>query len=115
MMRRHRTDFVELLFGLLFIGSGAGFVVHQTTDRSFDAAWIAAIALVTIGCAFLAVTLLYRPRSGSVVAAGALPSNGTPSNDAPPNDTVSNNAPPNDTVPNDTVPNDTVPDEPAES
>jgi hypothetical protein len=66
MMNRHRTDFVELLFGLLFLASGAGFVVHQTTDRSFDGVWIAAIALVTIGCAFLAVTLLHQPRSDAL-------------------------------------------------
>jgi hypothetical protein len=63
MMDRHRTDFVELLFGLLFVAAGAGFVVHQTTDRTFDAAWISAIAFVTVGVAFLSVTLLHRPRS----------------------------------------------------
>ena len=61
-MQRHRTDFVELLFGLVFLATGGGFVVQQTTDRTFDAAWVAALALVTIGCAFLAVTLLHRPR-----------------------------------------------------
>ncbi len=63
MLDRHRTDFVELFFGLAFVAAGAGFIVRQTTDRSFDAAWIAAIALVTVGVAFLAVTLLNRPRS----------------------------------------------------
>ncbi len=69
-MDRHRTDYVELFFGLVFIASGAGFVVHQATDRTFDAAWIAAIALVTIGSAFLAVTLLHRPRSEPATMAG---------------------------------------------
>ncbi len=67
-MERHPTDFVELLFGLAFLATGGGFVVHQTTDRAFDAAWVAAIALVTIGCAFLAVTLLHRPRRDEVGA-----------------------------------------------
>jgi hypothetical protein len=62
-MERHPTDFVELLFGLAFLAAGGGFIVHQTTDRSFDAAWIAAIALVTVGAAFLSVTLLHRPRT----------------------------------------------------
>ncbi|HUI49694.1 MAG TPA: hypothetical protein VL119_13435 [Acidimicrobiia bacterium] len=62
-MDRHPTDFVELLFGLAFLATGAGFLVHQLTDRTFDAAWIAAIALVTIGCAFLAATLLHHPRA----------------------------------------------------
>jgi hypothetical protein len=61
-MERHPTDFIELFFGLAFLATGAGFIVHQTTDRAFDPAWIAAIALVAIGSAFLAVTLLHRPR-----------------------------------------------------
>jgi hypothetical protein len=65
-MQRHPTDFVELLFGLAFVATGGGFIVQQTTDRTFDAAWIAALALVTIGCAFLAVTLLHRPRLDAV-------------------------------------------------
>ena len=62
-MQRHPTDFVELLFGLAFLATGAGFIVRQTTDRTFDPAWIAAIALVTVGAAFLALTLAHRPRS----------------------------------------------------
>jgi hypothetical protein len=61
-MERHPTDFVELLFGLAFVAAGGAFILHQATDRSFDAAWVTAIALVTIGGAFLAVTLLRRPR-----------------------------------------------------
>ncbi|MDQ1385011.1 MAG: hypothetical protein QOG65_2390 [Actinomycetota bacterium] len=61
-MERHPTDFVELLFGLAFLAAGGAFIVRQTTDRSFDGAWIAAIALVTIGSAFLVVTVLRRPR-----------------------------------------------------
>ena len=65
-MQRHPTDFVELLFGLAFVATGGGFIVQQTTDRTFDAAWIAALALVTIGCAFLAVTILHRPHRDAV-------------------------------------------------
>jgi uncharacterized membrane protein HdeD (DUF308 family) len=62
MLDRHPTDFIELLFGLVFLAAGTGFIVHQTADRSFDVAWVAAIGLVTVGCAFLAATLLHRPR-----------------------------------------------------
>jgi hypothetical protein len=62
MMDRHPTDFFELLFGLAFLAAGGGFIVRQTTDQSVDPAWIAAIALVTVGCAFLALTVLRRPR-----------------------------------------------------
>jgi hypothetical protein len=65
-MERHPTDLVELLFGLAFLATGGGFVAHEVTDRTFDPAWIAAIALVTIGCAFLAATLLYRGRRDPV-------------------------------------------------
>jgi hypothetical protein len=70
-MERHPTDFIELLFGLGFLAAGASFVVDQTTDRAFDPAWIAAIALVGIGCAFLAVTLIHRPRREPAVADAA--------------------------------------------
>jgi hypothetical protein len=66
-MKRHPTDFVELLFGLAFVAIGGGFIVRQTTDRTFDPAWISAIALVTVGAAFLALTLLHRPRTDGVV------------------------------------------------
>lgn len=64
-MKRHPTDYVELLFGLAFLATGAGFIVRQTTSRDFDPSWIAAIALVAVGCAFLAVTLVNRPRAGA--------------------------------------------------
>ena len=57
-MHRHRTDFVALFFGLAFLAAGAGFIVHQTTGRNFDATWIAAVGLVSIGCIFLGATLL---------------------------------------------------------
>ena len=69
MMDRHPTDFLELFFGLAFLATGGGFIVRETTDRTFDPAWIAAIALVTIGCAFLAATLLHRPRTNARDAA----------------------------------------------
>jgi len=61
-MQRHRTDFVALFFGLAFLAGGAGFIVHQTTGRDFDQTWIAAVALVSIGCIFLGATLLRGPR-----------------------------------------------------
>jgi hypothetical protein len=62
-MQRHRTDFVALFFGLAFLAVGAGFIVHQTTDRAFDVTWIVAVALVSIGCIFLGATLLRGPRA----------------------------------------------------
>jgi hypothetical protein len=104
-MQRHRTDFVELLFGLVFVAAGAGFVVHQTTDTSFDAAWIAAIALVTIGVAFLAVTLFNPPRSAPIAAA---PGPSIPTWD----DTIPHDTTPNDTTPTDAGPDDAGPDHP---
>jgi hypothetical protein len=61
-MHRHRTDFLALFFGLAFLATGTGFIVHQTTGRAFDASWIAAVALVSIGCIFLGATLLRGPR-----------------------------------------------------
>lgn len=68
-MHRHRTDFVALFFGLAFLAGGAGFIVHQTTGRNFDATWIAAVGLVSIGCIFLGATLLRGPRPAPAPAA----------------------------------------------
>jgi uncharacterized membrane protein HdeD (DUF308 family) len=62
MLDRHPTDFAQLFFGVVFLALGASFVVHETTDRAFDSGWVAAIALVSVGVAFLALTLLRRPR-----------------------------------------------------
>jgi len=73
-MHRHRTDFVALFFGLAFLAAGAGFIVHQTTGRAFDATWIAAVALVSIGCIFLGATLLRGPRPSSPAMSPAEPS-----------------------------------------
>jgi hypothetical protein len=90
-MERHPTDFAELLFGLAFFATGAGFIVHQTTNRNFDPSWIAAIALVAVGCAFLAVTVLHRPRVDAVeaplepVAAPSEPSQSQAQSDWPSN------------------------------
>ena len=50
MMERHPTDFFELLFGLAFLAAGGG--CHRAPGDGpvdVDPAWIAAIALVTIG------------------------------------------------------------------
>jgi hypothetical protein len=70
-MKRHRTDFVALFFGLAFLAAGSGFIVHQTTGRAFDASWIAAVALVSIGCIFLGATLLRGPRAAPLPASPA--------------------------------------------
>lgn len=74
MMDRHPTDFVELLFGLTFVATGAGFIVHQTTSQGFDAAWVAAVGLVTVGCALLAATLFRRPRPKAIDIPAVVPS-----------------------------------------
>ncbi len=60
-MDRHPTDFVRLLFGLAFLATGAGFIVHEASGRALDPEWIMAVAFVTIGVAFLAATLLHLP------------------------------------------------------
>jgi hypothetical protein len=72
-MHRHRTDFVALFFGLAFLAAGAGFIAHQTTGHAFDVTWIAAVALVSIGCIFLGATLLRGPRSSRSLPSETLP------------------------------------------
>ncbi len=76
-MDRHPTDFVRLLFGLAFLAVGAGFIVHEATDSAVDPEWIATIAFVAIGFAFLAATLVHRPRRAAVaVDVTSVPANG---------------------------------------
>jgi hypothetical protein len=79
-MQRHRTDFVALFFGLALLAAGAGFIVHQTTGRAFDASWIAAVSLVSIGCIFMGATLLRGRRSEP--AAGVAATDGPVDDDA---------------------------------
>ena len=87
-MHRHRTDFVALFFGLAFLAGGTGFIVHQTTGRAIDATWIAAVALVSIGCIFLGATLLRGPSPATTLppppSGGEQPGDGpaTPAPDA---------------------------------
>ena len=61
-MKRHNTDLLALLGGLLFVIVSIGFVVNETTGRTFNPAWVSAAGLVTLGTVALAVTLLRRPR-----------------------------------------------------
>ena len=85
-MHRHRTDFVALFFGLAFLAAGAGFIVHQTTGRAVDGTWIAAVALVSIGCIFLGATLLRgrRPATATTTTMATPPaSEPEPSVDPP--------------------------------
>jgi len=60
-MKRHSTDMLALLFGLAFLGTGAAFLVNQTTGRDVDAAWVSAIGFVILGVVALTATLLRRP------------------------------------------------------
>jgi hypothetical protein len=59
-MERHPTDFAALLFGLLFLATGGGFLAHEVIGSSVDPAWTIAIASIVMGCAFLATTLVRR-------------------------------------------------------
>jgi len=62
-VKRHSTDLLALLFGLAFIGTGIGFVVHETTGRRLDPTWVSAIGFLGLGALALALTL-FRGRHG---------------------------------------------------
>jgi uncharacterized membrane protein len=62
-MKRHSTDMLALLFGLVIGAIGSGFLVHEATGRAVDPAWVSAIAFVVVGCIALAATLLRRPHA----------------------------------------------------
>ena len=59
-MKRHSLDLISLLFGVLFAIAGGGFLIHETTGRDFDGAWVSAFVFITLGAIALAVTLLRR-------------------------------------------------------
>lgn len=65
-MKRHSLDLIALLFGLLFLIAGAGFLIHELTGRDFDAAWASAFVFITLGAIALTVTLWRRPRHEEV-------------------------------------------------
>ena len=62
-MKRHSPDIIALLFGLAFLGTGAGFIVHETTGHRLDPTWVSAIGFLVLGSIALIFTLL-RGRPG---------------------------------------------------
>ena len=56
-MKSHRTDFVALVAGLLFLGIGAVYMVAAYGDFTVDSRWIGPAALIGIGLAGLAATV----------------------------------------------------------
>jgi hypothetical protein len=57
-VRRHRTDIAALLFGLAFVIYSGTFIASELSDTDIEAAWISAIAFVTLGVVALTATLL---------------------------------------------------------
>jgi uncharacterized membrane protein HdeD (DUF308 family) len=62
-MKRHSTDFVALIAGLLLLAVGAVYMVAAYSDLDVDSRWIGPTALIGIGVAGLATTVA-RERTG---------------------------------------------------
>ena len=63
-MKKHPTDIIALLFGIIFAVTGASFIVYETTDSSVNPAWIAGGGLILAGVVALVMTLV-RANAGS--------------------------------------------------
>src|SRR4051794_15305651 len=63
-VKRHSTDFVALVTGLLFLGVGIVYMVAEYSDLDIDARWIGPAALIGIGVVGLAAVVT-RERSST--------------------------------------------------
>lgn len=57
-MRRHELDPLALVAGLLFLIVGCAYLVGELTDSEVDPRWVVPVALLTVGFAGLASSLL---------------------------------------------------------
>jgi hypothetical protein len=53
-VKRHPTDLISLIAGILFIVLGVMFALDRLGDVTFDVTWIPAIVLVGLGLAGIA-------------------------------------------------------------
>jgi hypothetical protein len=60
-MNRHVSDIVSLIFGIVFVGLAAGWMLNQWLDVTMPSAgWVAASALVLFGALGLITTVVQR-------------------------------------------------------
>lgn len=60
-MNRHVSDIVSLIFGIVFVGLAAGWMVNQWLALTLPSAgWIAASCLVLFGALGLITTVVHR-------------------------------------------------------
>jgi hypothetical protein len=67
-MKRHDTDVVSLVFGLLFLAGTGWWAVNRLTDVDAPAGWPLATALLVAGAIGLLSALPRRRRNAAVVA-----------------------------------------------
>lgn len=61
-MRRHRTDLVSLVAGLVFTTLGVVFLLGELRGLTVEAGWVLPVVLVGLGLCGLAATLRSRGR-----------------------------------------------------
>lgn len=62
-MRKHPTDFVSLIFGLIIIGTAIAVLVYRYTDVDLDLRFAVPIAFVSVGVLGLVGSVVAQRRS----------------------------------------------------
>lgn len=62
-MRKHPTDFVSLIFGLIVIGTAISVLVYRYTDADVDLRYAVPIAFVSLGVLGLVGSVIAQSRS----------------------------------------------------
>lgn len=57
-MKRHDTDPLALISGILFLIVGSAYLVAEQTSADIDARWVLPVALIAVGLAGLVTSLL---------------------------------------------------------
>lgn len=63
-MKRHDTDPLALISGILFLIVGSTYLVAEQTSADIDARWVLPVALIAVGLAGLVTSLLSVLRRG---------------------------------------------------
>ena len=71
-MRSHPIDLLSLIAGVLFTGLAAAYIVGAYTELRLEPQYVFPIALVALGLAGLAGSLIAQRRSDAAVAATGL-------------------------------------------
>jgi hypothetical protein len=82
-MKRHQTDVISLVSGLLFAGLGVVFALHALGTFNLDVGVVPAVVLIVLGIAGIAAAVTASPRSGDAAGGATSVSPGSDPGSAP--------------------------------